>query len=154
MGNAGGISSHTFVKYGETSLGSASYLRLSLVCTNGTPVANILAHSPSLPLTVDYFGEGGITAEDEEGSMLALDQRDRVRHLRLYLPAVWNLQKLAMAIDGEFPILEYLIVGHSMKDSTALMLGKILQAPRLNGFACPIGPRLYPTAVGLSHSIL
>ena len=113
----------------------------------------MLAHSPSLPLMVDYFGDDGITAEDEEGLMLALEQRNRVRHLRVSF-RVWNLQKLVMAIDGEFSILEYLIVMPPMKDSTALMLGKILQAPRLNGFACPIGPRLYPTAVGLSHSIL
>ncbi len=134
-------------------LGSASYLRLSLVCSNGTPVANMLARSPPLPLTVDYFGEGGIPAEDEEGLMLALEQRNRVRHLRLSFP-VWNLQKLVMAIDGDFPILEYLIVVPPVVDSKALMLRKTLQSPHLNhlalrGFTCPIGPRLHPTAVGL-----
>ena len=69
----------------------------------------MLAHSPPLPLTVDYDSEDGITAEDEEGIFLALEQRHRVRHLRLELP-VQNLQKLVMAIDEEFPILEYLIV--------------------------------------------
>src|SRR5260221_14675031 len=60
-------------------LGSASYLRISLVCTNGTPVSNMLAHSPPLPLTVHYVDNDGITAEDEEGMMLALQQRDRFR---------------------------------------------------------------------------
>jgi len=113
----------------------------------------MLVHSPPLPLTVDYHDEDGITAEDEEGLMLALEQRNRARHLRLSL-TVGNLQKLVMAIDGEFPILEYLIVTSPMGDSTVLMLRETLQAPRLKhlaltGFTCPIGPRLHPTAVGL-----
>jgi len=134
-------------------LGSASYLGLSLVCTSGTPVASMLAHSPPLPLTVDYHGKDGITAEDEEGLMLALDQRDRVRHLRLVLP-IWNLQKLVMAIDGEFLILEYLIVKPRMEGNTALMLRETLQAPDLKhltlmGFAFPIGSRLLATFAGL-----
>src|SRR6267154_3223413 len=46
-------------------LGSASYLGLCLVCTNGTPVADMLSHSPPLPLIIDYHGHD-ITAEDEE----------------------------------------------------------------------------------------
>ena len=134
-------------------LGSASYLRLSLVCTPGTPVENMLAHSPPLPLTVEYTSKDGITAEDEEGILLALEQRHRVRHLRLELP-VQNLRKLVMAIDEEFPILEYLIMYPWAKDSTALMLPETLQAPHLRhltleGFACPIRPRLHPTAPGL-----
>jgi hypothetical protein len=132
----------------------AFYLGLSLVCTNGTPVANMLAHAPPLPLSVDYSREGGITAEDEEGILLALEQRHRVRHLRLIMP-VRNLQKVVMAIDGEFPILEYLIVGPPMDDSAALVLPETLQAPNLHhlmlsNFACPIRSRLHPTAAGLA----
>jgi hypothetical protein len=134
-------------------LGSASYLRLTLVCTNGTPIENMLAHSPPLPLTVDYGSKDGISAEDEEGILLALEQRHRVRHLRLFIP-VRNLQKVAMAIDEEFPILEYLILDPLTKDSTVLVLPETLQAPnlhhlRLAGFACPMRSRLHPTAAGL-----
>ena len=145
---------HVCQRWRNLILGSASYLGLSLVCTNGTPVGNMLAHSPPLPLTIDYIGENGITAEDEEGILLALEQRHRVRHLRLALP-VQNLQKLVMAIDEEFPILEYLIVDPVTKDSTALVLPGSLQAPRLrhlmlNSFACPIQfSRLHPTAANL-----
>jgi hypothetical protein len=113
----------------------------------------MLAHSPPLPLTIDYIGEDGIVGEVEEGIMLALEQRDRVRHVRLLFP-VRNLQRLVMAIDGEFPILEYLILQPWVADSTALMLPETLQAPNLRhltlrGFTCPIRPRLHPTAVGL-----
>ena len=59
-----------------------------------------------------------------------------------------------MAIDEDFPILEYLIVGPPKDDSTALMLPETLHAPNLHhlalgGFACPIRSRLHPTAVSL-----
>ncbi len=113
----------------------------------------MLAHSPSLPLTVEYVSNDSITAEDEEGMMLALQQRDRVRHLRLFYP-FRDLRKLVVAIDEEFPILEYLDLQPWDVESTALMLPDTLQAPRLRhlllrGFACPIRSRLHPTAVGL-----
>jgi hypothetical protein len=113
----------------------------------------MLAHSPLLPLTVDYRSEDGITAEDEEGILLALEQRHRLRHLRLLLP-VQNLRKLVMAIDEEFPILEYLIMGPPMEDSTAFMLPERLQTPNLHHLALnyvtsPIRSRLHPTAAGL-----
>ena len=144
---------HVCQRWRNPTLGSASYLRLSLVCTNGTPVKNMLANSPPLPLTVDYGGEDCISAEDEKGILLALEQRDRVRHLRLIFP-VQNLRKFIMAIDGEYPILEYLILESRMASSTALMLPETLQAQNLRhlsltGFACPIRPRSHPTAPGL-----
>jgi hypothetical protein len=113
----------------------------------------MLAHSPPLPLTVDYRSEDGITAEDEEGLLLALEQHHRIRHLRIGLP-VQCLRKLVMAIDEEFPILEYLIMWPQMTDSAALMLPETLQAPNLlhltlNGFVFPIRSRLHPTATGI-----
>src|SRR6267154_643610 len=144
---------HVCQRWRNIILGSASYLGLSLVCTNGTPVENMLALSPPLPLTVDYDSNFGFTAEDEDGILLALEQRHRVRHLRLTFP-VQNLRKLVMAIDEEFPILEYLIMYSPLKDNTALMLPETLQAPNLHhllleDFACPIRSRLHPTAAGL-----
>ena len=138
---------------------SASYLCLSLVCTNGTPVESMIAHSPPLPLTVDYLGSGdSITTEDEEGILLTLEQRHRVRHLRLFLP-VQKLRTLVMAIDEEFPIMEYLIVWSWTMDSTALKLPETLQAPHLRhltlgGFACPIRPHYTRLPQPLSHTLL
>jgi len=144
---------HVCQRWRNLILGSASYLGLSLVCTNGTPIENMLAHSPPLPLTVDYRSKDGVTAEDEEGILLALEQRHRVRHLRLVFP-VQSLRKLVMAIDEEFPILEYLIIGPPLKINTVLMLPETLQAPNLhhlalNSFTCPIRPRLHPTTASL-----
>ena len=113
----------------------------------------MLVHSPSLPLTIDYHSKDGITAEDEKGILIALEQRHRVRHLRLSFP-VQILQKLVMAIDEGFPILEYLIVWPCAKDSSDLILPETFQAPHLrhlvlSGFTCPIRSHLHPTAPGL-----
>ena len=132
---------------------SAYYLELSLVCTYRTPVAEMLAHSPPLPLTIDYRYRD-ITTEDEEESLFALKQRDRVLRVRLEMP-VMNLQKGIVAIEEEYPILEYLVIELPAEDnSTILIFPETLQAPRLRhlalrGFALPMGPQLLTTAVGL-----
>ena len=106
------------------------------------PIKSMLAHSPSLPLTVDYANKYGLTTENEEKLLLALNQRHRVRHLRLTFPAQ-DLQRLLMTIDGEFPILEYLILWPRAEDNTVLILPETFQAPNLRhltleSFACPI----------------
>ena len=134
---------------------SAFYLELSLVCTYGTPVADMLAHSPLFPLVIDYFEEGReVTTDDEEGAILALKQRHRVRRVRFELP-VTTQQKFIAAMDEEYPILEYLVIGLPMRDlSTISVFSETLQAPhlrhlRLSGFTLPIGSRLFTSAVGL-----
>ena len=112
----------------------------------------MLAHSPPLPLVIDYRNHD-ITAEDEEAILLALAQRDRVRRIRLDIP-VLQLQKLIMAIDGEYPSLVYLILGDPPEDkSTVLILPKTLEAPNLRhveiNCSIPIRFQLLTTAVGL-----
>jgi hypothetical protein len=113
---------------------SASYLGLSLVCSPGTPVAQMLAHSPPLPLTIDYLykNHNDLTAEDEEGIMIAIQRRDHVRRIRLRMSAS-SLQKLITATDGEFPILEHLYISSSTKHNTSLrlILPQSFQAPHL-----------------------
>ena len=143
---------HVCQRWRNIILGSASYLGLSLLCTYGTPVADILAHSPPLPLVLGYFTDRKLTTEDEEGIILALKQRDRVRHVRFNSTI---MQKLFVAMDEEYPILEYLYITRPLKDhSTVLRFPETLQAPHLRflslrGFAFPIGSRLLTTAVGL-----
>ena len=132
--------------------GSASYLGLFLVCTYGTPVADMLAHSPPLPLVVDYYTrDRDISTDDEEGTFLALKHRDRVLRVRLHR----NLQKFIAAMDEEYPILEYLIITTPIEDdSTILTFPETFQAPhlrflRLRGCVIPMGSRLLTTAVSL-----
>ena len=143
---------HVCHRWRSILLGSASYLGISLVCTYGTPVADMLAHSPPLPLVVDYYStDRDISAEDEKQIILALKQRDRVSRVRL----MTKLQNLIAAMDEEYPILEYLIVRTPNGDnSTILILPETLQAPHLRhlmlgGFSLPIGSRLLTSAVSL-----
>ena len=137
-------------------LGSASYLELSLVCTYGTPVADMLAHSPPLPLILHYAKKGrGITTDDEQGILFALKWRDRVLRVRLTPPDTSQLEKFIAVMDEEYPILEYLNICLGTENVSAiLILPETLQAPhlrllRLRGFALPIGSRLLTTAVSL-----
>ena len=112
----------------------------------------MLAHSPPFPLVIDY-DNAHITTEDEEAIILALAQRERVRRIRLNLP-VLQLHKLIVAIDGEYPILEYLILVDSPENKrTVLVLPKTLQTPHLRHLtiSCSIPMRfqLLTAAVGL-----
>src|SRR6266851_2525520 len=132
-------------------LASASYLDLCLVCTYGTPVADMLAQSSPLPLIINYprnYPRDQVTAEDEEGVVLALQHRNRVRRIRIQMPAS-NLERLIAAIDGEFPVLEYLYF-----ELPGLMFPETLQAPRLRhlillNMTIPMRSPLLITCVGL-----
>ena len=144
---------------------SAFHLRLSLVCTRGTPVADMLAHSPSLPLTIDHFDEyQDITAEDEEGIIFALQHHDRVRHVRLLKP-ISILQKLVIALDGEFSNLEYVLIKQQryrkpmVDPNTNLNLPESFRAPHLRhlvlmNFAIPIKSPTLTTIGNLVNLLL
>ena len=146
---------HVCGRWRNIILGSATYLGLSLLCTYGTPVADMLSHSPPLPLVVGYFRKDReLTTEDEEGITLALKQRERVRRVHLYSSGT-IMQKLILAMDEEYPTLEFLCITLPLDDkSTILRFPGTLQAPHLlqlmlHGFAHPIGSPLLTTAVGL-----
>ena len=138
-------------------LHSAFYLQVSLVCARGTPVADMLAHSPPVPLVIDYIdGECHVLSpEDEEGIILALQHRDRVRRIRIR-KSVSILQKLVTALDGEFPILDYLIIVNRrsyrplIDCTTNLNFPETFRAPHLrqlviDNFATPIESPPFPT---------
>ena len=137
-------------------LESASYLRLALVCARGTPVADMLAHFPPLPIIIDHFDrEHNFAPEDEEGVILALKHRDRVRRIRLEKP-IPTLQKLLIGLDGVFPILEFLLIENQrhVKPTTEnivnLDLPETFRAPNLRhivlmNFAIPIGSPIIAT---------
>ena len=115
----------------------------------------MLAHSPPFPLVVDYFSERrNITTNDEEGIVLTLEKRDRLRRLRLQMSAPC-LQKFIVTMDEEYPILEFLAIEPLIEDSSGVLtFPETLQAPllrhlRLVGFALPTGSLLPTTAVGL-----
>ena len=74
----------------------------------------MLAHSPpGIPLIIDHFDDKyqDLSTEDKKGIVFALQHRDRVRRVRLLKPTP-ILQKLIIALDGEFPILDFLLIWH------------------------------------------
>jgi len=114
----------------------------------------MLADWPAFPLVVDYSVENhNLTADDEQGIMLALRHRNRVRRIRLKIH-VLNLQKLITTLDDQFPMLEYLHIGPPTRHDTCLALPWTFEAPTLrlavlDHFVSPIGSPLLTTVVGL-----
>lgn len=116
-------------------LSSASHLRLFRVCTYGTPVRDKLAHLPALPLVIDYGDEDReVTTQDEEGILLALHSRPRVCRIRLWMSAS-KIRSLITAIDGDFPILEYLYIKPLTSDRNGLSIPKTFKAPHIRHLA-------------------
>jgi hypothetical protein len=131
---------------------SPSWLDLCLLCTYGVPVADMLAHSPPLPLTIFYSEYNReMTAKDEEGALLALSHHDRLRRIDLWMPAQ-KLGKLITAMDGLFPILDFLFIFGDLKET--MILPQTFQAPNLRQIhlqrvALPIRSPLLTSTAGL-----
>ena len=147
-------------RWRQLILASPSYLGLSLVCRPGTPIANMLAHSPPLPLIIDHLRLGGITALDEE-ILLALKHRDRVRRIRFGVQAPpLLLERLIAAIDKEFPMLEYLYIFPVFVPCSNWSLPSTLCAPQLRHLKlfqftfpirCPLPAGLVTLSLKLIH---
>jgi F-box-like len=114
---------HVCRQWRNVILESPSRLDLHLFCTNGVPVADMLAHSPLLPLTIYYNWK--ITAEDESGLFLALSHRDRVHRVDFWM--LPNVGKLVSVMDDQFPILERIHITWTEE----VVLPVTFQAPNL-----------------------
>jgi len=134
--------SHVCQRWRKLILASASYLGLCLVCTYGTSVARMLECFPPLPIVLDYpHVDRRRTAQDKDGILLALQHRARLYRIRLCVPPSHE-EKLVMAIEMEFPMLEYLYIGISnlVIVHQDLEISQTFQAPRLRHLAltrCP-----------------
>jgi hypothetical protein len=130
-------------------LASPVQLDIHLLCTYGVPVADMLEHSPPLPLIVFYEDDRGMTTDDEEGALLALSHSDRIRRISLWVPAS-NLGKFITAMDEEFPILERMCLGSQSEDSTRMAFPGTFQAPNLRHvWTASIGSPLLTNTAGL-----
>jgi hypothetical protein len=113
-------------------LASPAQLNLHLLCTYGVPVADMLTHSPPFPLIIFYNdSDREMTAEDNEGALLAISHRDRVRRISLCMPAP-NLEKFMAVMDEDFPVLERICLGSKLEDSRRLIFSTTFQAPNLS----------------------
>jgi hypothetical protein len=115
--------------------GSAFHLDVSLRCTYGSPIADMLEHSPPLPLVIDYFDEyRGLSEEDKKGMMLAFQHRDRVRRIRLLLRHR-DSQKFVLAMGAKFPMLEFLYLEPCDNADIGFTLPETFRAPHLRHLA-------------------
>jgi len=108
---------HTSRRWRNIIFSCPSRLHVHLYCTYGSPVADMLSHSPPFPLIIDYDGRQPLSAKDEEGALLALQKHDRVRYIHLYASTT-VLDKLFAAMNGPFLLLEdlELFIEHSNAD--------------------------------------
>jgi hypothetical protein len=140
-------------------LASPSHLDLHLICTHGVPVADMLEHSPPLPIIIDYWDKGrNLTAEDEEGVLLALSHRGRLRRIR-FLVSTPSPMKFVASMDDQFPILERLYIVFHTEGPTAPVFPKTFQAPKLRRIglwkaSLSTGPPLFTTSANLVTLIL
>jgi F-box-like len=121
---------HVSRRWRRVILAAPSLLDLHLVCTHGVPVADMLAHSPRLPLTIFYWFDGAtiLKAKDEKGALLALSHRDRVRRIALSTERR-QLERFVVAMDGDFPILEWLNI---VSSTPGVTLPRTFGAPSLS----------------------
>ena len=92
----------------------------------------MLNHSPPLPLIINYQDTcANMTAEDEEGILLALRCHDRVRRIVLHAPP-HGLQKFLTAMNENFITLERLSILSTSGDAPTLLMPRAFQAARLS----------------------
>jgi hypothetical protein len=145
-------------KWRHLIFGSPSYLRLCIVYTSGTPVADMLAHPPflelQLPLVIEYMHRGTdrhIPPQDKQEIILALQHRCRVRRIRLHAP---YSETVFRALDGEFPILECLYLKipnarHVNWEPPRTFRTPCLRQLVLNNIICPSQSLLLAPTAGL-----
>jgi hypothetical protein len=138
---------HVCSKWRRLIWESAFYLRAHILCTNGTPVMQMVSHFPPLPLAIDYRCETTIiSALDESGISNVLMLGHRVRSVVLHVPSL-TLEKLLVLMDAQFPILEQLSIS-STAGGTNLILPKTFLAPTLRHLS------LYGTTLPAELSLL
>ena len=118
----------------------------------------MLAHSPPLPLVMDYSNPSrGLTVANAQRISLMMHQcRDRIRRIRLSVHESHLRNFLTAFIDKEFPMLEYLFINLPESHSwpLGLKLPDTFRAPRLRHlilirFPFSITSPLLPTTVHL-----
>jgi hypothetical protein len=122
---------HVCRRWRRVLLESPNRLGTTLICTSRTPVKDLLAHSPPLPIIV-YYGnpEPLDTQDDVNDILLALQHPDRVRRINLHLPSA-SMRKVFRSMQGPFPVLDTLQLYCSSYDNKDATLPSTFEAPNL-----------------------
>ena len=137
----------------------AFHLGLYILCTNGTPIVDTLAHLPPLPLVIDYrYTTATNSWQDELAIPDALRLCDRVRRIDLHLPPS-ILRNILMYMGEHFSTLGHLSLSSASTEDTRLVLPKTCLAPNLRhltlrGIDVPNRLRILSSATSLVTLVL
>ncbi|KAH9167654.1 hypothetical protein EDB89DRAFT_2232205 [Lactarius sanguifluus] len=130
---------------------SSRRLRLELLCTHGTPVKKNLDYLPTFPIVISYQ-RPYLQDVDRDNLFAALEQRDRVRVVEVYVPDSL-LEALATVMQEPFPALTHLRFEPepfvTMPDLPDTFLGgsvPCLQTIYISGISFPAAPTLLASA--------
>ena len=122
--------SHVCQRWRRVLFATPARLGISLVCNSRTPVKELLANSPPLPLIIYWGNPGTFDTDDSLRNVLrALKHPDRVRRITLHMHGS-SLHKIFSFAKGPFPILETLQLYCSLKDIPRIS-PSMLEAPNL-----------------------
>ncbi|KAH8981525.1 hypothetical protein EDB92DRAFT_1952999 [Lactarius akahatsu] len=150
---------HVCRRWRRITFESPQRLNLRILCTDGTPVRKNLGIWPALPIVIDYhnaltYPKSGITPDDEDDIVAALEHPDRVSYLGLNVTGS-QLDKMATVMQEPFSVLTCLVVISSDGNAPVLpteFLGgsaPCLQYIVLNGIPFPALPTLLLSASDL-----
>ena len=144
---------HVCQRWRQVIFTSPHRLNLQLLCTIGTPVRKNLGIWPPFPVLVNYYPNhvtqpAGLTPNDEDNAIAALEHHNRVCFVRLKLTSP-QLGRVVTAMQEPYPVLRYLSIFLKDGDSTPVLptefLGgcaPCLQKVDLFGIAYPALPSL------------
>lgn len=115
---------HVCRRWRQIIFASPLRLNLQIYCKPGTPVRKNLGIWPALPICIEYSGkERGISSDDEDNIITALQHPDRLSDVRFYGIAGSQLGRIAAAMQRPTPILTYLKIISNDGDGPILPSG-------------------------------
>jgi hypothetical protein len=112
-------------------LESPNRLGITLICSHRTRVADLLAHSPPLPIIVYYGNPEPLDKQDNvEDIRLALQHPKRVCRINLHLPSE-SMREVFKSMQKPFPMLETLQLYCSSYWNDKAILPTTFEAPNL-----------------------
>ncbi|KAH9030274.1 hypothetical protein EDB83DRAFT_2526040 [Lactarius deliciosus] len=153
---------HVCSRWREIIFASPLRLDLQLHCTHGTPVKKGLGYwPPTLPIAIDYgyYSGPNLSPDDEDNMFAALEQRERVRLLRLSITTA-VLEKVVTLMQVSFPELRHLTISSEGLNIPILTDGFLggsapsLREISLTDIPFPAFPTLLSSASGLVELVL
>jgi hypothetical protein len=110
---------HVCRKWRSVVFGSPLRLNLRLYCTKKTPVREMLAVWPPLPIVVWGNGKG---TRDINNITAALEHNDRVCDIELYNVTRSHLEEVLAPMQKPYPVLTYLRIWRQGDDGAPLIV--------------------------------